>query len=159
MTSILFDDNNLFSFFPSLPLPSFPFFQIIVSPLAFLFGYYSLATPGGSFVDYWLFTLLLYLSVMGMANFITVLVPGKSKGLVANGIIVILWAFGGKYLFTTLYWILYCAVLYCIVLYCTVLYSAVLYCAVSYCPVLCCIILYCIILCCIFFSTHMRLFY
>ena len=95
--------------------PSLPFFQIIVSPLAFLFGYYSLATPGGSFVDYWLFTLLLYLSVMGMANFITVLVPGKSKGLVANGIIVILWAFGGEiFLHYTLLWILsYCSVLYC----------------------------------------------
>ena len=123
-----------FLLFSSPPYPplfsSLPFFQIIVSPLAFLFGYYSLATPGGSFVDYWLFTLLLYLSVMGMANFITVLVPGKSKGLVANGIIVILWAFGGEiFLHYTLLWILsYCSVLYCTlrwkVLYC-VLYSIV----------------------------------
>jgi hypothetical protein len=69
--------------------------EMIVAPLAFLFGYYSLATPGGSFFDYWLFTLLLYLAVMGMANLIAVKVPGKGKGFLANGVIVIMWSFGG----------------------------------------------------------------
>ena len=34
---------------------------------------------------------------MGMANLVTVVVPGKGKGLIANGLIVILWSFGGTY--------------------------------------------------------------
>ena len=46
--------------------------------------------------DYWLFTILLYISVMGIANLISVMVPGKGKGLIANGLIVILWSFGGE---------------------------------------------------------------
>jgi hypothetical protein len=34
---------------------------------------------------------------MGIANLISVMVPGKGKGLIANGLIVILWSFGGSY--------------------------------------------------------------
>ena len=49
------------------------------------------------FSDYWLFTLLLYVTVMGLANFVAVIVPGKGKALIANGMIVILWSFGGAY--------------------------------------------------------------
>ena len=140
---------------------------MIAAPLAFLFGYYALATPGGSFTgkssvfktllndspdrvnmwqsfaeliedffwslvdwranihhynflyfyilpggfthllqfpifrfiyfsDYWLFTILLYIAVMGIANLVAVIIPGKGKGLIANGLIVILWSFGGR---------------------------------------------------------------
>jgi hypothetical protein len=46
--------------------------------------------------DYWLFTILLYIAVMGIANLVAVIVPGKGKGLIANGLIVILWSFGGR---------------------------------------------------------------
>ena len=35
-----------------------------------------------------------------MANLVTVVVPGKGKGLIANGLIVILWSFGGTYVRT-----------------------------------------------------------
>jgi hypothetical protein len=52
-------------------------------------------TPGGSFFDYWLFTILLYLEVMGIANLIAVIFPVRGRILVANGFLVVLWAFGG----------------------------------------------------------------
>ena len=48
------------------------------------------------FLDYWLFTILLYIAVMGIANLVAVIIPGKGKGLIANGLIVILWSFGGR---------------------------------------------------------------
>jgi hypothetical protein len=53
------------------------------------------SAAGGSFFDYWLFTILLYLEIMGMANLVAVVFPVKGRALIANGLLVVLWAFGG----------------------------------------------------------------
>lgn len=69
--------------------------ELIAYPLMFLFGYFPFVQSAASFVETWWIFLLFQLAVVGMANFIAVVVPGKSTSLVGNGVLVILWSFGG----------------------------------------------------------------
>ncbi|CAM9687790.1 unnamed protein product, partial [Ectocarpus fasciculatus] len=69
--------------------------ELFVYPLIFLFGYYPFVHSAAPFKDTWELLFFFQLSVLGLANFVAVLVPGKNSNLVANGSLVILWAFGG----------------------------------------------------------------
>ena len=69
--------------------------EIFVYPLVFLFGYYPLVSAAGKFNEYWGQLALFQFAILGLANFVAILVPGKNSNLVANGALVILWSFGG----------------------------------------------------------------
>jgi len=93
--------------------------EVVALPLAFLCAYYALAAPLGAFADYWGVVTLLCVAVMGLANLVAVVVPaggegagkgggggtggsgggggggGGAAGVVANGLVVLLWSFGG----------------------------------------------------------------
>ena len=69
--------------------------ELLVYPLIFLFGYYPLVKAAGSFVNYWGLLTLFQFSIIGLANFVAIVVPGTNCNLTANGILVILWSFGG----------------------------------------------------------------
>jgi ABC-type multidrug transport system ATPase subunit len=69
--------------------------EIFVYPLVFLFGYYPLVSAAGKFNEYWGQLALFQFAILGLANFVAIVVPGKNSNLVANGALVILWSFGG----------------------------------------------------------------
>lgn len=69
--------------------------EVTVYPLVFLFGYYPFVNSAAPFTETWAVLLLLQLACIGLAHFVTVIVPGKNSNLVANGALVILWSFGG----------------------------------------------------------------
>jgi hypothetical protein len=70
-------------------------FEIIFYPFAFLTGYFSFVEAASPFRHYMATFILLQLSIMGLANLISVSFQSSIKSFVASGILVILWAFGG----------------------------------------------------------------
>lgn len=64
-------------------------------PFAFLAGYYSVIRSNAVFECYWATFFLLHCALFGLANFVSILVPGKIKDLVMLGLLVVLWLFGG----------------------------------------------------------------
>ena len=70
-------------------------FELIFYSYSFLSGYYSLVQPNAFFSNYLLTFILLQFSIMGLANLISVAFTSGIKSLVASGVLVVFWAFGG----------------------------------------------------------------
>lgn len=71
------------------------FFEALIYPFVFLLGYFSIIRSAASFSEYWVMLLCFELALVGFANFITVTMPEGNRNLIASGMLVILWAFGG----------------------------------------------------------------
>jgi len=71
------------------------FVETIIYPLAYTCSYFSIVKPMGSFDQYWYTFILLQLVVSSFANVFAVLLPPKLVTIFSNGVVVILWSFGG----------------------------------------------------------------
>ena len=70
-------------------------FELIFFPYAYLTGYYSYVQANGTFAEYLKLYVLIQFAIQGLGNLIACTFTSKIKSLIASGILVILWAFGG----------------------------------------------------------------
>lgn len=70
-------------------------FELVFYSYAFLSGYYPFVQPNAPFESYLLTFILLQFAIMGLANLISVTFTSSIKSLVASGVLVVFWAFGG----------------------------------------------------------------
>ena len=68
---------------------------IFIRPLFFMLGFYSYATPRESLLQFISIGWLLNLSIFSAINIIALSVSEKKRTMVANGMIIIFWIFGG----------------------------------------------------------------
>ena len=70
-------------------------FELVFYTYAFISGYYPLVQSNALFSGYFSTFILLQLAIMGLANLISIAFTSSIKALVASGVLVVFWAFGG----------------------------------------------------------------
>jgi hypothetical protein len=70
-------------------------FDLVLSPIAFVVGYYPFIHAQATFGQYVIIFLLLMLAISGLINFCSITFGKKSAPVVTSGLIIILWTVGG----------------------------------------------------------------
>ena len=70
-------------------------YEILCLPVSFLSGYYPFVYANGKLSDYLRLYMLLFFAIQGLGNLIACLFVTRTNSLIANGVIVVFWAFGG----------------------------------------------------------------